>query len=557
MAARKRVLPSREQLERARREGWDEWIVSKQDEIAVARGCYFDAAAAEGTRNFFSGLLTHGKAPFAGMPFILEPWQFREIIGPIYGWKMPDGTRRYLSAFIFMPKKNGKTQVCAGIALRELYEQVGARVMLAAVSREQLTQDGCFDEAAGMVERNPLLSARLDVRMGSFRIIDPKRNGFIAAMATSAGSSQGKNASAMILDELHEWKDREFFNSLLYADTARVNSFVGMITTAGDSMTSLCYEEYERACRIRDGKDLAIDHLSVIYEAPKGAAWDDLETWKIANPNFGVTLPVRKIERAIEQARSSPQRIAALKRYRLNIWTQAADGWIDPQKWDDLPRIKPGLTTGQPCYAGLDLANVHDFAALARLWKIDDRVIIRIRLWMPEGRIIEKELSDRIPLRDWIDRGLVVATPGDEIDFAQIRAEVLELHAETPILELGYDRWNAAHFVNQQLAAEDGLNCVEVPQNMAHMGPASAEFERLVSAGNIRHEHNPALAWMVANAITVTDSNENFRPIKKRSKGRIDGLIASLIGLQRLTVGNAPQIKSYYDTHPDAEPEFV
>jgi phage terminase large subunit-like protein len=553
MAAKKRSLPSAEQLDRARREGWEDWIVTRQDEIAVARGCYFDAAAAEGTRRFFAGLLTHGKAPFAGLPFELAEWQYREIIGPVYGWKMADGTRRYMSAFVFMPKKNGKTQLCAGVALRELFDQPGARVFMAAVSREQLTIDGCFDEAAGMVERSEILSGRLDVRRGTARIVDPARNSFIAAMATSAGSSQGKNASALIMDELHEWKDRAYFDSLLYSDTARVNSSVWMITTAGDEITSLCYEEYERACRIRDGKDLTIDHLPVVYEAPKGADWDDLNAWKIANPNYGVTLPERKIIKAIEQASNSPQRIAALKRYRLNIWTQAKDSWIDQTRWDELPEMDESLIAGLPCYGGLDLANVHDFAAFARAWRIDGLTFFRVRLWMPEGRVTEKAKSDSIPLEDWIARGFVTPTPGDEIDFEFVRREILELNAETPIIELGYDRWNAAHVVNQQLAAEDGLKCVEVPQNMATMGPVSAEFERIVTAGNVRHEQNPALGWMVGNAITVTDSNENFRPVKKRAKGRIDGLIACLIAQQRLSVGNAPTAKSYYDTHEAAE----
>jgi phage terminase large subunit-like protein len=553
--ARARILPSPAQLAVARRDGWEPWIVTPQDEIAVARGCYFDVAAAQGTRTLFEQVLTHGKAPFAGLPFLLEQWQWKQIIGPVYGWKMPDGTRRYLSSFIFIPKKNGKTQLCAGIAIRELYDQPGARVFLAAISREQLTVDGCYDEAAGMVERSPVLSAQLDVRRGTARIVDPARNAFIGAMATSSGSSQGKNASCLILDELHEWKDRAYFDSLLYADTARVNSSVWMITTAGDELTSLCYEEYERASRIAKGKDLAIDHLAVIYEADSDAKFDDLEQWKRANPNFGVTLPVRKIQKAIDQARSSPQRIAALKRYRLNLWTQAKDSWIDEGKWNALPDIDLDAIGSSHCYGGLDLANVHDFAAFARAWRVDGVTSFRVVLWMPEGRIVEKEQSDRIPLRDWIARGFVVPTPGDEIDFAAIRSQIRDLHAITPISELGYDRWNAAHLVNQNLAAEDGLNCVEVPQTMAIMGPVSAEFERLLNAGNIRHEGNPALAWMVGNAITLTDSNDNFRPIKKRSKGRIDGLIAMLIALQRLTVGNQPAPRSWYDDHD--EPEFV
>ncbi|MGV3486909.1 MAG: terminase large subunit domain-containing protein, partial [Planctomycetaceae bacterium] len=330
------LLPSRQQLARAEREGWADWIVTKQDEIAVARGCYFDVQKANATRLFIESYLTHGKAPFDGSPFILEPWQWFEVVGPIYGWKMPSGERRFLSAFVFIPKKNGKTQLAAALSIRELFDQIGARCFMTAVSQEQLCVDGCFDEACGMVKRSPHLSDLIELLPSTNRMIIPSRNSMLVALPTSAGSSQGKNASAIIFEEFHEWKDREFYNSLLYSDSARVDSFACYITTAGDDLTSICYEEYERACRIRDGKDLSIDHLAVIYEAKKSAKFDDLKEWQRANPNYGVTLPERKIKRAIDQAKGSPQRIAALKRYRLNLWTKAKDGWIDPMRWDGL-----------------------------------------------------------------------------------------------------------------------------------------------------------------------------------------------------------------------------
>ncbi|MGV3486854.1 MAG: terminase TerL endonuclease subunit, partial [Planctomycetaceae bacterium] len=349
-------------------------------------------------------------------------------------------------------------------------------------------------------------------------------------------------------------KDREFYNSLLYSDSARVDSFACYITTAGDDLTSICYEEYERACRIRDGKDLSIDHLAVIYEAKKSAKFDDLKEWQRANPNYGVTLPERKIKRAIDQAKGSPQRIAALKRYRLNLWTKAKDGWIDPMRWDGLKRIDLDGISDAKWYGGLDLARVRDFAAFARVCKIDDVVNILVRLWIPQALILEKEQNDKIPLSDWIERGYVTATPGDEIDYGIIRKDILAMNAETPLEEIGYDPYNAAHLCNQELSAVDGLHVCEVPQTMPHMSGPSAEFERLMNAGKVRHEHNPALGWMVCNAITATDANENFRPIKKKSRGRIDGLIAFLIALSRMSAPSNPNRHNYYDNH---EPELV
>lgn len=546
--ARKVYIPTSAQLKRATDEGWDAWIQSSQDEAAVARGCYFDAGAAIATRNLFERCLTHGKAPFDGHPFKLLDWQWHRLIGPLYGWRMPDGTRRFLSSFTFIPKKNGKTQLAAGIAIREAYEQIGARVFMTAVARSQAAD--CFDEAAGMIERNSALTSAFDVRRSTYRAIIPSRNASIAAITASGGSSQGKNANCLILDELHEWRDRSFFGSLLYATAARVNSLVFMITTAGDNLTSICYEEYERAKRIIDEQDMSIDHLPLVFEAPKNAEFDDLEAWKIANPSYGVTLPVRQIESAINQAKGSPERIGDLRRYRLNQWTQARDAWLDVETWNSLEKIDEADYVGRSCYGGVDLARVHDFAAFVRLFENDDGTVDYLfRLWMPEELIEEKSHSNQIPLQDWVDRGFVTATPGDSIDFGMIRREIKGLHEATPLIEMGYDPAFGELLCNQQLRGEDGINTVQVPPGMMHMSPPSTEFERMIVSKKLRHDHNQAISWMVGNVILARNMDDLVRPTKKNSKGRIDGVVAAIIAMNRrlqVTVESAP---TYYDTN--------
>ncbi|TWT91406.1 terminase large subunit [Neorhodopirellula pilleata] len=548
MVAITKYTPTRRQLARAREEGWADWIQTPQDEAAVARGCYFDIKSALTTRFLFERVLTHGKAPFAGEPFKLLDWQWHGLIGPLYGWKMPDATRRFLSSFTFIPKKNGKTQLAAGIAIREAMEQIGARVYMTAVARSQAAD--CFDEAAGMIERAPSLEKVFDVRRSTYRAIIPTRNACIAAITASGGSSQGKNANCLILDELHEWKDRSFFGSLLYATTARINSLVFMITTAGDSRTSICFEEYERACRIRDGKDMSIDHLPVIFEAGPDDDWKKLATWERANPSYGITLPVRNIEAAINQAKGSPERIGDLKRYRLNQWTQPRDAWLDVPTWDALPEADPSELDGMRCYAGVDLARVHDFAAFVRLFEHDDAsVSLLFKLWIPADLVVEKSHTDQIPLADWVSRGFVTATPGASIDFSLIRREIVEAHKQTPLKELGYDPALAELLCNQMLRGEDGLNTVQVPPRMGYMSPPSTEFERLIDAGKVRHDHNPAVSWMVGNVIVYRDSNDQIRPMKGRSKGRIDGITAAIIAINRrmqVTIEDKP---THYDTH--------
>lgn len=527
------VKPTKSQLDRAKREGWDWWIQSPQDEIAVARGCYFDRKQALQAVNFFRYRLTHGKDRFEGQPFELIDWQIERLVAPLYGWKTAEGRRRYRRVFVFIPKKNGKTQIAAGIAMLELHYCRGSRVYLTATSQGQATE--CFDEAAGMVDRSPHLRGYLNVRRSTGRIIYPRRNGLIQTLGTKANTSEGKNASALIIDELHAWKDREFFASLYYAGAMRLDPLTFIITTAGDDMDSICGEEYDAAKRVLSGDDPAIDYLPLIFEGDDKLAWDDLENWKIANPNIGTIIPIDNVKADIENARGKPKIIADLKRYRLNLWVKGNATWLSKAKWKQAGQVTPDVkANGRLYYAGLDMARTRDFAAAALIaGNEDDGFDLRIRLYTPFAGVRDKEASDRIPLTHWIETGQVIATPGDTVDDSYILRDLEAWHNELGICELGYDSYNASLFV-KNVRDRIGLECVAVPQTMPYLGPPSGVFERALTAGKIRHEGNKALEWMIGNAVALTDPNDNVRPNKRRSRGRIDGLAASLTGLQRL-----------------------
>jgi phage terminase large subunit-like protein len=521
-------MPTRAQMKAAHDEGWYPWIRSVQDEIAVAEGCWFAVDQAEAVRDFFAHRLTHGKAPFFQKPFTLDDYQYEDIIGPIYGWRTCENLRRYRSAYVHIPKKNGKTQLAAAIGVIELHYCQGSRVYIVATSEGQAYE--CFDESAGMVERNRHLSAYLKVLRSTGRIIWHANNSALATMAKAAASSEGKNASCLILDELHAWRDRKLFDSLLFAGAARPNPLLFMITTAGDDTSSLCYSEYERAKRIKDGSDPTTDHLVQIYEADKDAKYDDLKQWKKANPGFGKTINERGILSDIRAAKGRPARIATLKRYRLNIWTNEGEAWLDSQLWNALPSVTEDECAGV-LYGGIDLARTRDFASLAMLFVHPGGFDLLIRIYCPESVIAEKEDNDKIPLSSWIQSGHVIATDGEEIDQSRILADALAANNRWKFAEIGFDPYNAS-----TLAKDLRLNNIiatPVPQTMPFMGYPSAEFERELTNRNIRHQGNPCLSWMIGNAKAIYDSNNNVRPSKKKSNARIDGLVATIIAWQR------------------------
>lgn len=535
-------IPTRAQLKLAHDEGWFGWIRSVQDEIAVAEGCWFAEQQAEAVRQFFAQRLTHGKDPWFNKPFELLDYQYQDIIGPLYGWRTADDFRRYRSAYIHIPKKNGKTQIAAGIGLIELHYCKGSRVYIVATSEGQAME--CYDEAAGMVERNRHLGKYIKPLRSTGRLVWHKRNSVLATMAKAAASSEGKNASCLILDELHAWRDRKLFDSLLFAGSARPNPLLFMITTAGDDTTSLCYSEYERAQRIVAGDDPSTDHLVQIYEAPPEAKYDDLKAWKKANPSYGITLPERGILSDIRAAKGRPERIAALKRYRLNIWTNEGAAWLDNSLWESLDHITDDDADGV-LWIGLDLARTRDFAAAVLLFVSDAGWQIIPRIYCPESEIATKEEVDKIPLSTWSKSGHVIATDGDEIDQQRIFDDIAQAHARWKIAEVGYDPYNASTLAKR--LREAGIIATAVPQTFPYMGYPSAEFERQLVDRNIQHDHNPCLKWMVGNAKAITDSNGNVRPSKKKSTARIDGLVAAIIAAQRAL---APDAQAPISDHP-------
>ena len=141
------------------------------------------------------------------------------------------------------------------------------------------------------------------------------------------------------------------------------------------------------------------------------------------------------------------------------------------------------------------------------------------------------EFHDRVSYGLWAEQGHLILTDGDVIDYRFIRKQVLEDSKRYEIIQLGYDPWNAEQLCNQQLGQEDGLNVIEVRQTIGVLGQATAEFERLLQAGKLRHGGNPILNWMAGNCVVRNDANDNIMPCKRTSAGRIDGVMATIIAL--------------------------
>jgi phage terminase large subunit-like protein len=510
--------------------GWMEWIVSEADERAVSEGCWFDLKAAERVRTFFRQFLRHSKGQWAHQPFELLDWQWRQIVAPLFGWKRADGTRRFRRGYIEVPKKNGKSTLFSGLSLYLLAGdgEQGAEVYSAAVDRDQASI--VYNEAANMVEASPALSSRLRVVRSTKRIVFQKTRSFYRGLSADVPAKEGLNAHAILIDELHAQRSRELWDTLRYAGASRSQPLHLSVTTAGFDRLSICWEQHEYATHVLSGLIHDSAFFPYISAAAQDDDWTDPEVWGAANPSFGITINQDQFAEDCQEARESPAKENSFRRYRLNQWTEQDVRWINMEKWDACAGITADLDKKE-CFGGLDLSSTTDLTAFVLVFPAEGWFDVLAWFWVPEEGAKRRERRDRVPYSQWIRDEYIEATPGEAIDYDRIRQKVKELGEQYFIRSIAIDRWNATQLSTQ--LDGDGFEIVAFGQGFASMNWPTKKLEEIVLSGRLRHGGNPVLRWMAGNASLETDAADNWKPSKKKSRERIDGIVALIMGLER------------------------
>lgn len=506
-----------ERIQRDHLPGYDPYATAGDDFV-------FDAETAELMVGFFGDLkLIEGE--HAGKPFKLEPWQ-QAMIGAMYGWKHREtGLRRYREVFCYIPRKNGKTMIAAGLVLLALFvdDEPGAQVYSAAAEREQAAL--VFRQAGGMIAREPELERLSRVYRASKSIEIPATNAIYKALSADADTKHGLGAHMVIVDELHAHPNAELVDVLQTSMGSRRQPLMVHITTADYDKPSVCNTKHDYAVKVRDGVFEDASFLPVIYEASESDDWTDSVVWERVNPNLGVSIGREYLERECLRAQNEPTYENTFKRLHLNIRTQQDVRWIPMAKWDACDGEPE--TTG-PCFAGLDLASTTDIAALVLYWP--ETGAVKPWFWVPADNAREREKRDRVPYETWARQGLMELTPGNVIDYTYIRRRINELASEYELQQIGYDPWNARHLA-QQLQEDDGMPLIEFRQGYVSMNEPSKHFERLIVSGELRHGGNDVLRWMAGNATAKIDPSGNIKPDKSKSTEKIDGIVASIMAV--------------------------
>lgn len=514
----------------------------------MAKSSCYNKAAADQAVNFIQHL-THTKGKWAGTPFLLLPWQ-EQIIRDVFGILKPNGYRQFNTAYIEIPKKNGKSELAAGVALKLLcgdYED-GAEVYGCAADRQQASI--VFDVAAAMVANSPILSKWLKVNKSQRRITFPAKNSYYQVLSAEAFTKHGLNVHGVLFDELHAQPNRDLFDVMTKGSgDARTQPLYFLITTAGTDIHSICYEQHQKALDIINGRKHDPTFYPVIYGAADGDDWTDPKVWAKANPSLGYTITLDKVEAACESAKETPAEENTFRQLRLNQWVKQSVRWMQMSKWEACEfAFDESALEGRVCYGGLDLSSTTDITAFVLVFPPEDeedKYYILPYFWIPEENLEARVRRDRVPYDIWERQGFLNTTEGNVVHYSYIEHFIVELSERFDIREIAYDRWGATQMV--QTLEEEGLTVVPFGQGFKSMSRPTKQLERLILSRGIVHNGNPVLYWMMDNVVAETNAAGDIKPDKKRSPEKIDGVVATVMALDRAIVCGLEDGSSVYE----------
>ena len=494
----------------------------------------YDKSAADYAVAFIENLC-HTKGTWAGKPFDLIDWQ-EQIIRDLFGTLKHNGYRQFNTAYIEIPKKQGKSELAAAVALLLTCGDGEERAEVYGCAADRQQAAIVFDVAADMVRMCPALSKRVKILASQKRLIYTPTNSFYQVLSAEAYSKHGFNIHGVVFDELHTQPNRKLFDVMTKGSgDARMQPLYFLITTAGTDTHSICYETHQKAKDIIEGRKIDPTFYPVIYGADESDDWTDPKVWKKANPSLDITVGIDKVKAACESAKQNPGEENAFRQLRLNQWVKQAVRWMPMEKWDKCAfAVDEDELEGRVCYGGLDLSSTTDITAFVLVFPPldeEDKYIILPYFWIPEDNLTVRVNRDHVPYDVWERQGFLQTTEGNVVHYGFIEQFIKRLGERFNIREIAFDRWGAVQMV-QNL---EGMGFTVVPfgQGFKDMSPPTKELMKLVLEQKIAHGGHPVLRWNMDNIYIRTDPAGNIKADKEKSTEKIDGAVATIMALDR------------------------
>lgn len=534
-------------------------------EHGAARGLRFNAARAKRALWWIENRLRFSKGEWAGKPFRLAPWQ-AFVVASLFGWeRMSEGRylRRFRCGYVSVARKQGKTELMAAIGLVFLMvpgeAEPGGEVYAAATTRDQASI--CWRAAASMVRKSPSLRREVGVFDSRHTLAHRESESSFRTVASDSDTLDGLNPLCGIVDEYHAHPNSAVYDVIESGMGARREPLMLVPTTAGGKRAGACWDLETDAVKILEGigeaEGSGDDLFAFIARLDDGDDWSNEAVWPKANPNLGVSSFIDKLRVGARVAKRRPTALPEFLRKHMNLWTEADHAWLPMPEWDACGQdatgkpvpILAGLErlrdddqlAGRRCVIGLDLSAVADYTAGVAVFPPDagsDVYAALAKFWIPADTLVERSHSDRVPVMQWVEQGLVEATAGPVVDQDAIINWVVSMGDRYQVAEVAMDPHNATALQSKLMAL--GFTVVSMRQGWVTMSPAIKATERLVRTRKLQHGGNPVLRWMASNVHVARDPNDNLSLNKGRSGDRIDGIVSLCMGVARAEVLAAP-----------------
>lgn len=498
----------------------------------------YDASKADRAIKFISNL-RHTKGKFYGQKFDLLPWQ-EKILRDVYGTVRDDNpaVRQYTTAYVEIPKKQGKSELAAGIALNQLCNDGEWRAEVYGCAADRMQASIIYDVAVDMVKQSPALMKRIKLVPSVKRMVYMPTGSIYQVLSAEVATKHGLNVSACVFDELHTQTTRALYDVMTQGSgDARAQPLWFFLTTAGTDRNSICWEVHQKALDVLEGRKNDPRFYPVIYGLKDDEDWRDEKNWYRANPSLGHTIDIERVRDAYRRALETPADEMMFRQLRLNQWVKNSVRWMDMAKWDACRTdIDISALRGRACYAGLDLSTTSDLTAFVLVFPPDDddgAFILLPYFWLPKEQMALRVRRDHVPYDQWA--GMYIdMTEGDVVDYAAVKHKILEVCELFDVREVAVDRWNATMMIQE--LQDEGVNVVRFGQGFRDMTAPTREIMRLVLTKKIAHSGHPVLRWNFDNAFIRTDPAGNQKIDKEKSTEKVDGAVAAVMALGRAIV---------------------
>lgn len=496
---------------------------------------------------------TKGEWGFKRQLLSLEPWQ-KFGLACTFGWvRKKDGFRRFRESYWEVPRKNGKSQVAAGVGVSMFVadDEFGAEVYSGATTEKQAWE--VFRPARLMVKRSPMLVEHKGIEVNASNMNIPEDGSRFEPLIGNPGD--GSSPSCSVIDEYHEHDSSAQYETMLTGMGARRQPLMFIITTAGANIEGPCYDKRRQVVEMLEGTVPDDELFGWIWTIDEGDDWTDPRILAKANPNIGISVFQEYLESQQQRAIRSARFTNTFKTKHLNVWVSAKTGYFNMESWKACEDTSLTLEAfeGQSCILGFDLARKLDMNSMARLFyrDIDGRrhyYSVAPRFWVPEDTVRStdnRRMAERY--QAWVNSGHLEETDGAEIDYRAILAEAVEANKACPVECSPIDPHGATNLSHH--LDDEGLTPVTIIQNYTNMSDPMKELEAAIMSGRFHHDGNPIMTWCVGNVIgkNIPGNDDIVRPIKQGNDNKIDGAVAEIMAIGRAMVPPEQEQTSVYE----------